>query len=87
MGLGEEAPRSAQVHAVHDRVSVPALVRQGCSVSLSTIRRDLAFLNGQAAGPHLRRREALDAHPEESPRQRTDEALEQNHAIARWAAA
>lgn len=54
----------------------------------STIRRDLAHLNGQGKlartyGGAV----ALGAHPEPSLRQRTGEAYEQKHAIAAWAAA
>lgn len=55
-------------------------------VTASTIRRDLALLNAGQAGPYLRRGMALGAHPEASLRQRTVEAFEQKHAIARWAA-
>ena len=56
-------------------------------VTASTIRRDLALLNGQGRlartyGGAM----ALGAHPEASLRQRTGEAFEQKHAIARWAA-
>jgi DeoR/GlpR family transcriptional regulator of sugar metabolism len=56
-------------------------------VTASTIRRDLALLNGQGRlartyGGAI----ALGAHPEASLRQRTGEAFEQKHAIARWAA-
>lgn len=57
-------------------------------VTASTIRRDLAHLNGQGKlartyGGAV----ALGAHPEPSLRQRTGEAYEQKHAIAAWAAA
>ncbi len=57
-------------------------------VTASTIRRDLALLNGQGRlartyGGAM----AMGAHPEASLRQRTGEAFEQKHAIARWAAA
>ena len=57
-------------------------------VTASTIRRDLALLNGQGRlartyGGAM----ALGAHPEASLRQRTGEAFEQKHAIAKWAAA
>jgi DeoR/GlpR family transcriptional regulator of sugar metabolism len=56
-------------------------------VTASTIRRDLALLNGQGRlartyGGAM----AMGAHPEASLRQRTGEAFEQKHAIARWAA-
>ncbi|GAA5198096.1 DeoR/GlpR family DNA-binding transcription regulator [Arthrobacter gyeryongensis] len=56
-------------------------------VTASTIRRDLALLNGQGRlartyGGAM----ALSAHPEASLRQRTGEAFEQKQAIARWAA-
>ncbi len=56
-------------------------------VTASTIRRDLALLNGQGRlartyGGAM----ALGAHPEASLRQRTGEAFEQKHAIARLAA-
>jgi DeoR/GlpR family transcriptional regulator of sugar metabolism len=56
-------------------------------VTASTIRRDLALLNSQGRlartyGGAM----ALGAHPEASLRQRTGEAFEQKHAIARWAA-
>ncbi|MFF2840844.1 DeoR/GlpR family DNA-binding transcription regulator [Paenarthrobacter sp. NPDC057981] len=57
-------------------------------VTASTIRRDLALLNSQGRlartyGGAM----ALGAHPEPSLRQRTGEAFEQKHAIARGAAA
>jgi DeoR/GlpR family transcriptional regulator of sugar metabolism len=57
------------------------------NVTPSTIRRDLALLNGQGRlartyGGAM----ALGAHPEASLRQRTGEAFEQKHAIARLAA-
>lgn len=57
------------------------------NVTASTIRRDLALLNGQGRlartyGGAM----ALGAHPEASLRQRTGEAFEQKHAIARLAA-
>ena len=56
-------------------------------VTASTIRRDLALLNGQGRlartyGGAM----AMGAHPEASLRQRIGEAFEQKHAIARWAA-
>jgi len=56
-------------------------------VTASTIRRDLALLNGQGRlvrtyGGAM----ALGVHPEASLRQRTGEAFEQKHTIARWAA-
>ena len=58
------------------------------NVTASTIRRDLAHLNGEGKlartyGGAV----ALGAHPEPSLRQRTGEAFEQKHAIAAWAAA
>jgi len=57
-------------------------------VTASTIRRDLARLNGQGRlartyGGAM----ALGAHPEASLRQRTGEAFDEKHAIARLAAA
>jgi len=57
-------------------------------VTASTIRRDLALLNGQGKlartyGGAM----AMGAHPEASLRQRTGEAFEQKSAIARFAAA
>lgn len=57
------------------------------AVTASTIRRDLAQLNGQGKlartyGGAV----ALGAHPESSLRQRTGEAFEQKQAIAAWAA-
>jgi DeoR/GlpR family transcriptional regulator of sugar metabolism len=56
-------------------------------VTASTIRRDLALLNGQGRlARTYGRAMPLSAHPEASLRQRTREALEQMHAIARWAA-
>lgn len=56
-------------------------------VTASTIRRDLALLNTQGKlartyGGAM----AMGATPEPSLRQRTGEAFEQKHAIARWAA-
>src|SRR5881392_1702706 len=56
-------------------------------VTPSTIRRDLARLTAEGRlartyGGAM----ALSAHPEASLRQRTGEAYEQKHAIARWAA-
>lgn len=41
--LGEEAPCPAEIHAVHDRVSVPVLVRQGCCVSQTDTERGAAL--------------------------------------------
>jgi hypothetical protein len=65
------------------------LVRGGARgrFEVTTIRRDLALLNGQGRlartyGGAM----AMGAHPEASLRQRTGEAFEQKHAIARWAA-
>jgi hypothetical protein len=56
--------------------------------ALHQVRVDLALLNGQGRlartyGGAM----AMGAHPEASLRQRTGEAFEQKHAIARWAAA
>ncbi|MFF1883437.1 DeoR/GlpR family DNA-binding transcription regulator [Pseudarthrobacter sp. NPDC058196] len=52
----------------------------------STIRRDLALLNSPGRWPGRMAAMTLGAHPEASLRQRTGEAFEQKHAIARWAA-
>jgi DeoR/GlpR family transcriptional regulator of sugar metabolism len=55
-------------------------------VTASTIRRDLALLNGQGVARTYGGAMAQGTHPEGSLRQRTGEVFEQKHAIARWAA-